>query len=145
MHYSDTTQLPYPCRQVFDLVADIERYPDFLPGWKQARILDRDDNRLHAEQRLQTGPAVFHFHSTALLQPCTGIHISANDGPFRELAIDWCFTASTADHCRVTVELAFAMRPGLQNGALKLLLEAGSSQLLPLFARRARSLYSQGT
>jgi len=144
VHYSDTTQLPYPCRQVFDLVADIERYPEFLPGWKQARILDRDDNRLYAEQQLQTGPAVFHFHSTALLQPCTGIHISANDGPFRELAIDWGFTASGDAHCRVTLGLDFAMRPGLQNGALKLLLEAGSSQLLPLFARRARMLYSQG-
>ena len=68
---------------------------------------------------------------------------NGNDGPFRELAIDWCFTGSAADHCRVTVELAFAMRPGLQSGALRLLLETGSSQLLPLFARRARTLYSQ--
>ena len=33
MRYTDSTQLPYPRRQVFDLVADIEQYPEFLPGW----------------------------------------------------------------------------------------------------------------
>ena len=143
MRYSDSTQLPYPCRQVFDLVADIERYPEFLPGWKHSRILDRNDNRLYAEQQLQTGPLVFRFHSTALLEPCSGIHISANDGPFRELHIDWCFTPIDDDHCRVMVELKLAMRPGLRNGALQLLLVTGSSELLPLFERRARMLYSQ--
>jgi ribosome-associated toxin RatA of RatAB toxin-antitoxin module len=140
--YTDSMQLPYPCRQVFDLVADFERYPEFLPGWKQARILERQDNRLFAEQQLQTGPAVFHFHSTAQLQPCSGIHITSTDGPFREMHIDWCFTPRDETHCRVTVELALAMRPGLMNGALKVLLESGSSQLLPLFERRARLLYT---
>ena len=74
MHYCDSTQLPYPCERVFDMVADIERYPEFLPGWTHARILDRHDNRLHAEQQLQTGPAVFRFHSTALLEPTLPRH-----------------------------------------------------------------------
>ncbi len=125
------------------MVADIERYPEFLPGWTQARILRRNDNCLYAEQQLQTGPAVFHFHSTARLQPCSGIHISANDGPFRELDIDWRFTESDEYHCTVTLDLVLAMRPGLINSALKMMLETGSSQLLPLFERRARMLYSQ--
>ena len=143
MRYFDSTQLPYPCRQVFDLVADIERYPDFLPGWTHARILDRYDNHLYAEQQLQTGPAVFRFHTTALLEPCSAIHITANDGPFRELNIDWFFSPVTGEHCRITLEMKLAMKPGLANRALRLLLEAGSSELLPLFERRSRALYSQ--
>ncbi|MGB5439283.1 MAG: SRPBCC family protein [Gammaproteobacteria bacterium] len=143
MHYSDSTRLPYPCQQVFDLVADIERYPEFLHGWKHARILERDENRLYVEQQLQTGPAIFRFHSTALLEPGSGIHISANDGPFRDLHIDWCFTSIADDHCIVKVELKLAMKPGLMNGALLLLLGTGSSELLPQFERRARLLYSQ--
>ena len=143
VHYSDSTQLPYPCRQVFDLVADIERYPEFLPGWKQARILDRNDNRLFVEQQLQTGPAVFHFHSTALLEPGSRIYITANDGPFHDLQIDWRFTPVADSQCRITLELQLVTKPGLMNGALQLLLGTGSSQLLPLFERRARMLFSQ--
>ena len=143
MHYSDSTLLPYPCRQIFDLVADIECYPEFLPGWKQARILERNDNRLFVEQQLQTGPAVLRFHSTALLVPCSGIHITANDGPFQDLHIDWCFTPNVADHCRLALELQLAMKPGLVNGALQILLGTGSSELLPSFERRAHMLYTQ--
>jgi hypothetical protein len=39
--------------------------------------------------------------------------------------------------------MTLAMKPGLANGALRLLLEAGSSELLSLFGRRARALYSR--
>lgn len=141
MHYFDSINMPYTCRQVFDLVADIERYPEFLPGWKQARIVERHADRLYAEQQLQTGPAVFRFHSTARLEPCSGIHISASDGPFRDMTIDWCFVPDEQSQCTVTLEMKLAMQPGLTNSALKLLLEAGSSQLLPLFEERARKLY----
>ena len=143
MDYFDSIHMPYSCRQVYELVADIERYPEFLPGWKHARIVERHDNRLYAEQQLQTGPAVFRFHTTAQLEPCTGIHISADDGPFSRLAIDWCFVPDDREQCKVTLEMKMAMRPGLRNSALKLLLETGSSQLLPLFKERAGKLYSQ--
>lgn len=142
MHFTDTIELPYPCRQVFDMVADIGRYPEFLPGWREARILERQDNRLLAEQQLQAGPAVFRFHSTAQLQPCSEIRITSNDGPFREMMIGWRFSENDEVNCRVTVEMALVMRPGLRNGALKLLLETGSNQLLPLFERRAHMLYA---
>ena len=141
MHFSDARQLTYSCQQVFDLVADIEHYPEFLPGWCEARILERQDNRLLTEQRLQTGPAMFHFHTTALLTPCEQIRITADDGPFRELLIDWRFLPVDEEHCRVTLAVSLTMRPGLVNGALQLLLETGSSQLLPLFEDRARRLY----
>lgn len=143
MHYSDSMQLPYTCQQIFGMVADIERYPEFLPGWKQVRVLSRNDNRLFVEQQLQAGPAVFHFHSTALLEPCSGIQIIANDGPFHDLHIDWCFTSSIDDQCRITVEVKLDTKPGLMNGALQLLIGTGSSELLSLFERRARVLFSQ--
>lgn len=143
MRYRDSMHFPYPCRQVFDLVADIERYPEFLPGWKYARVVDRSDNFLLAEQQLRAGLAVFDFHTKALLEPCCGIHITANDGPFHELHIDWSFTPISVVDCRVAVDLGLTMKPGLVNGALQLLLETGSSELLPLFERRARMLYSR--
>ena len=136
-------QLPYTCQQVFGMVADIERYPEFLPGWTQVRVLNRNDNRLYVEQQLQAGLAVFNFHSTALLEPCSGIRIIANDGPFQDLHIDWCFTPGVDDQCRVTVEMKLATKPGLMNGALQLLIGTGSSELLPLFERRARMLFTQ--
>src|ERR1700733_10588568 len=50
MHtYNDTQKLPYSTQQLFDLVIDIERYPEFLPWCRAARILERGENRLVAE------------------------------------------------------------------------------------------------
>ena len=127
---------------MFDMVADIERYPEFLPGWREVRIVERRGDRLEVEQALQTGPAIFHFHSHAQLQPCCAIGINSSDGPFRDMRIDWRFSEHGEDLCRVTVEMALSMRPGLRNSALKLVLETGSGQLLPLFEQRARVLYT---
>ena len=142
MRYTDSIQLPYPGRAVFEMVADIERYPEFLPGWRYARILERQNDRLHVEQQLQAGPATFRFFSTAVLEPFSGIHIRANDGLFRDLRIDWRITPVDADSCRLAVEVELAAKPGLRNSALLVLLKAGSSELLPTFARRAQALYS---
>ena len=127
---------------MFDMVADIERYPEFLPGWREVRILERQDDHLEVAQVLQTGPAVFRFHSTAHLQSCSAIGISSSDGPFDDMRIDWRFSEQGEDRCRVTVEMVLSMRPGLRNQALKLVLETGSGQLLPQFERRARILYT---
>ncbi|HHO68225.1 MAG TPA: hypothetical protein ENK12_04245, partial [Gammaproteobacteria bacterium] len=57
MDGSETATLSFDCRQLFELVADIERYPDFLPGWRSARVLAREGGRLHVEQVVQAGPA----------------------------------------------------------------------------------------
>ena len=142
MHYTDSIQLPYPCRKVYEMVGDIERYPEFLPGWRKARILVRQGNRLEVEQELQAGPAVFRFHSSAHLQACSAISIISSDGPFRDMRIDWRFSEHSEGHCQVMVEMALSMRPGLRNSALKLLMGTGSGQLLPLFEQRARILYT---
>jgi len=141
MRYSNSIFLPHSNQQVFDLVANIESYPEFLPGWKYARVLDRQKNQIYAEQHLHTGPVEFRFHTTAVLEPCSEIQISSSSGPFRELNIDWRFTSVSDGECRATIDIKSIMQPGLKNAVLFLLLEAGSSKLLPLFEQRARVLY----
>ncbi len=42
--------LRHPRAEVFDLVADIERYPEFVPGWKEARALWEDKDHRSVEQ-----------------------------------------------------------------------------------------------
>src|SRR6202041_2980500 len=50
MHsFSDIQELPYSTQQLFDLVIDIERYPEFLPWCRAARILERTESRMLAE------------------------------------------------------------------------------------------------
>ena len=140
-HYA-SKHLPYTCAQLFTLVADIESYPAFLPGWTSARILPSADSRLLVEQQLQAGPLDLRFHSTARLEHCNRIFITSNDKPFRNMTIDWHFTPRAGNHCEVSVEITLALQPGLLKRPLEHMLGRSSSQLLRLFENRAHSLYS---
>jgi coenzyme Q-binding protein COQ10 len=141
MRYRDSTRLPYSCEAIFQLLADIERYPEFLPGWQYARIKQRKVDRLYVDQHVRLGPAVFRFSSTAVLEPYSRIHIKADSGPFRHLDISWCISPAADDHCLLAVELDLAYRPGPGSSALLMLFRTGGSRLLPLFEQRARTVY----
>jgi coenzyme Q-binding protein COQ10 len=143
MHHFDSKPLPYTCPQLFALVADIERYPAFLPGWHSVRILHSGKSKLQVEQQIRLGPLELQFESTAELQPCNHILITSSDPLFLEMTIDWRFNSLPGNHCEVSVEMTLLLPPGLLKFPLEKILGHSSSQLLWLFENRARSLYSR--
>jgi len=142
VHHTDSKRLPFTCKQLYDLVADIESYPAFLPGWSQARILNSNDSHLEVEQQLRVGPITLRFHSTAQLEDCQRILIVSRDAPFGKLTIDWQFTPQAQDHCEIRVGISLELHAGPLNYPLSRLLAHSSDELLPLFEKRAHSLYS---
>lgn len=76
-------ELPYSCEQIFDLAADIERYPEYVPLWISARILRREWNTFDVEQVLGYGPMRVTFTSHAVLQRPVRIDVRAPGSPFR--------------------------------------------------------------
>ena len=142
MHYFDSKRLPYTCAQLFALVADVESYPAFLPGWSSVRILRSDKSQLEVEQHLQMGPLDLSFHSTTRLEDCSRILVTSNDTPFRNMVIDWRFTPLAENRCEISVEITLEVQPGLLKRPLEIILGYGNGQLLQLFENRARSLYS---
>ena len=132
--------LPYSRDQLFNMVADIESYPRFLPGWQSARITHKEHNRYFATQRLGFRLLSIEFSSVAMLEPPEHIHISTSRTRFDALEIDWRFTRLTEYKTRVsltvsTARLAFAQHPVLSSALYS------ASSLLDYFAQRARLLY----
>ena len=92
MHkYSKRLQLPYSAEQLFELVLDVEKYPEFVPGWHAAKIRARGDNTLSVEQTVGVGPLRWSFMSQAQFERPRRITITAIEEPFRELRLDWRF------------------------------------------------------
>ena len=102
-HHQDTRDLPYSARQMFDLVADIESYPQFLPWNSAARIRSRETRPEGAEEiaaDLVISFKVFRerFGSRVVLWPAdpeTGalkIDTEYLDGPFKYMRSGWIFT-----------------------------------------------------
>ena len=66
--YRVSAVLPYTREQLFDLAADVERYPDYLPWWAAARVRKRDGNVYCTDQVIRFGPLRQRFGSRTVLR-----------------------------------------------------------------------------
>ena len=136
-----TELLACRCEQLFDLAADIERYPDYLPGWQSARIVERAGNRLRVEQQLGLPLFGHSFVSTALLERPDRVTVQSNDGPFGKLHIEWRFERVAQERCRISLSLEYQ----LTSHALKLvadqLFQVAAADVIERFKTRAQILY----
>ena len=90
--HAEKRLLPYEPEQLFELVADVERYPEFLPWCLAARITQRRDNLICAD--LIIGFKMFRegFTSRVTLdRPANRIDVAYTRGPFRYLNNHWIF------------------------------------------------------
>ena len=83
--------LAHPVEQVFDLVADIERYPEFLKGCVGADILKREAMQVTATLRLSRAGISHGFTTHNTMQRPHRIDLALVDGPFTHFAGHWSF------------------------------------------------------
>lgn len=135
-----TRILPYTPDQMFDLVADVERYPEFVPGYQEVRIREDAGDRLLVDQQVRFGPTPARFSSVATLERPSRIFIRSTDSPFADLEVDWRFL----DHdegCRIDFRAGYAVTAPLFNGMLERWFAEHSDRILAAFIERARSVY----
>src|SRR4029078_11884535 len=95
--HTESQSLPYSTSQLFDLVADIERYPEFLPWCRAARILERKPGEMLAELILSFSHMTESYTSrVALSRPespsaAGAIDVTLVKGPFKHLTNQWKF------------------------------------------------------
>jgi len=131
----------YSPKKLYDLVADIERYPEFLPWCRNARIRKRDGNIVVAD--LVIGFKMFRerFTSRVELQPERHrIDVTYAEGPFRYLNNHWVFE----DHprgCAIDFYVDFEFRSRLLQKAIQPLFSEAVRRMVTAFESRARALY----
>jgi coenzyme Q-binding protein COQ10 len=137
---SESHWVPWTAEQMFDLAADIERYPEFLAHWPHASIRTRQGDVLHVLQEVDLGVRRLRFESRAVLQRPGRLHIDSASGPFRRLSIDWRFTPER-DGCRTTLTVELEMRALLLEALAGKLMELLTRDVLARFRDRAAVLY----
>ena len=133
--------MPWTTEQMFDLAADIERYPEFLPHWPRATIRSREREVLHVLQEIDLGVRRLRFESRAVLQRPAHLHIDSDSGPFRRLSIDWRFTPGREGGCTVTLTVEMEMRSLLLESLAGKFMGILTGDILGRFRDRAAVLY----
>jgi ribosome-associated toxin RatA of RatAB toxin-antitoxin module len=139
-HVERSAIVPFSAEAMFDLVADVESYPQFLPGCTGARIHSREDDRVEASIALAQGPLKTEFRTTNLQERPRQITMALKEGPFSHLHGVWAFTPLGTEGSRITLTVDFAFASRITDLLLGPPFEALCNQLVNAFVRRAGTL-----
>lgn len=137
-----STILPYTAEQMFQLVNDIETYPNFLPWCCQATILTQNSHEIRATLMLSSSGGVKQSFTTVnTLTPSTRMVMELVDGPFKHLKGVWDFQALDENECQVSLDLEFEFSSKLVAMLFGPVFQKIAHQLVDAFVERADKLY----
>lgn len=146
--HRDVQHSPYSSRQIYDLVADVQRYPQFLPWCRAARILRRESDTVFLAELVIAYKALSErYTSRVVLEPAEDanaehrIHVKMTDGPFHHLTNEWRFLPKEGGGTRIEFELDFAFRSKILEGLLGKFFGVAAGKMAEAFAKRADALY----
>ncbi len=142
--HQETRRLPYTPAQVYDLVADIERYPEFLPWCVACRIRKRETpTSLVADLAVGFKMVREQFTSRVTLDPKKAIAVEYLTGPFEHLRNTWGFRPAPGGGCDVDFFLTFEFRSKLLQAVIGALFEEAVHRMVGAFEVRAAKLYGK--
>lgn len=144
--HAETKQMPYGAKQMYDLVADVERYPEFLPWTSAARIRSRsqiaDGEVLEADLVISFKVFRERFGSRVTLMPQAGrIDTEYLDGPFKHLKSTWSFRDLETGGCEIAFFVDFEFRNAILQRIIGLVFFEAMQRVVKAFERRAMQLY----
>lgn len=146
--------VPYSDAQMFDLVRDVARYPQFLPWCPSTQVMAPAATDPAAAATPAPGEEIVqarvdiaylgvrsHFTTRNTNRYPDSIDLALVDGPFRDLRGRWTFRALGPSACKVSLELEYGFAAGLLGRAIAPVFERVANSLVDAFAQRAQALY----
>lgn len=143
--HSETRALPYEAQQMYDLVADVAKYPEFLPWCAAARIRSRTPD---GDAEVMLADLVISFRvfrerfgsRVTLRQARREIDTEYLDGPFRYMKSTWAFREAPGG-CEVDFFVDFEFRNAVLQSLIGVVFNDAMRRIVRAFERRAAALY----
>jgi coenzyme Q-binding protein COQ10 len=142
--HAEKKLLPYTREQLFNLVADIERYPEFLPWCVGARIRERRDNEILGDLLIGYKMVRERFTSRVVLSRPDRIDVSYSEGPFKYLNNHWLFLPQSDGRCLIDFYVDFEFRSKMLQKIMEMFFNEAVKRMVGAFETRAHQLYGPG-
>jgi coenzyme Q-binding protein COQ10 len=141
--HAEKKRLPHTPEQMFALVSDVEKYPDFLPWCVATRIKKREDSGaiLIADMVIGFKMVREKFTSRVTLSAPAQIDVSYFDGPFKYLENRWMFEPHEDGGCIVDFYVDFEFRSIILEKLMGAVFGEGVRRMVSAFETRADELY----
>ncbi len=139
--FRDNRLLPFPPKILYDIVLDIDQYPDFLPWCTRSEIVERfpGEDKLYAS--VSAGYALYSetYLSKVTFQENQRIEANYIEGPFDNLHTIWQFKEHP-DGCELDFFVAFEFNKGILNTVANHMIDQVTEKMVEAFVARAHSL-----
>lgn len=133
--------MPYSCRQMFNVVNDVDNYSTFLPWCASSGIISQTDSSMDASILMQMGRLNHSFTTRNTLVEDSLIHIELLNGPFKRLIGDWKFVPLQDEACKVELTLDFEYSNKIIAMLIGPVFNKIANSLVDAFCQRAHQVY----
>lgn len=139
--HAETRVLPYTPAQLFDLVMDIEKYPEFLPWCTSAHIRARHAGAVEADVVIGYGPFSETFSSRVHFEKPSMIEVEYMRGPMRDLQTRWAFRAVKGGKTELSFSVDFSMKSRFLQVVIDQFFHLALARMIHAFEARAAAVY----
>ncbi|MEZ8258833.1 MULTISPECIES: SRPBCC family protein [Vibrio] len=127
--------------QMFSLVNDVARYPEFLPGCSGSRVIESSDSTMVASVDVSKAGISKTFTTSNRMADGAEILMELVDGPFKKLEGGWYFTPLDDQACKVELKLEFEFSSRMIEMAFGKIFNELTSNMVSAFTQRAKQVY----
>lgn len=133
--------VPFSAAKMYDLVNDVEQYPQFLPGCDGARVLEQQEQLMVASLLVSKAGVKQWFTTRNELTKDNAISMNLQDGPFKRLTGGWRFTELAENACKIELELEFEFSNSIAQLAFGKVFSSLANSMVKAFTERAKEVY----
>lgn len=138
--HAEQRNLPYSAEQLFKLVAEVEKYPQFLPWCIASRITKRESDVFYADLIIGYKMVRERFGSKVTLKPLH-IHVEYLDGPMKHLSNHWRFIEEPDGSCTIDFFVDFEFKNKVFQNLMEVFFDKAVKKMVSAFEDRAKELY----
>ena len=138
----ETRVLPYSSEEIFNLVSDIESYPEFLPWCIGTRILKQEKNIIYADLIVGFKLVREVYTSKVILQRPNAIDVEYEKGPFKHLINNWKIK-EIGSGCEVKFFIDFEFKSRFLRGLMGVFFGEAVNRMVTAFENRANVIYGK--
>ena len=139
----ETRRLPYSCEQMFDLVADVRRYGEFLPWVVATRVRSDGEHEMTADMLVGFKAIREKFTSRVTKDRPNRIDVHYLDGPLRDLDNSWVFRPTGDGGCEIDFCVQFTFRNAVFEALAGQYFDRAFRKMVEAFESRADELYGR--
>jgi ribosome-associated toxin RatA of RatAB toxin-antitoxin module len=131
----------FSASQMYDLVNDVDKYPEFLPGCSGSQIIEQSQDRMVASVDVSKAGISKTFVTANNLSKESSILMELVDGPFKSLKGGWYFIPLDEYACQVELKLDFEFSSRLVEMAFGKIFSELTNNMVSAFTQRAKQVY----